>query len=115
MNTKLAPHAQTQVRTDRSHARFKYTVEDMGLKRLHAELKQRGVVLEPARPYELRSNKDAFGVRVNEKTKTKDYTLYVLLFFYSLIHYNARTPTLKHQQIDTCKTAESRTTRNKIK
>ena len=65
------------VRTDRSHARFKYTVEDMGLKRLHAELKRRGVVLQPARPYEIRSNKDVFGVRVNEKTKTKDYTLYM--------------------------------------
>jgi sulfite reductase (NADPH) hemoprotein beta-component len=49
-------------RTNRKHARLKYTVEDMGLERFVAEVEQRAdVKLAPARPMEFASNGDRYG------------------------------------------------------
>jgi sulfite reductase (NADPH) hemoprotein beta-component len=49
-------------RTNRKHARLKYTVEDMGLAAFVAEVEKRsGVRLAPARPFEFASNGDRYG------------------------------------------------------
>ena len=49
-------------RKDRSHARFKYTIEDRGTEWFLAELAQRlGRPLQPARPIELESSSDRYG------------------------------------------------------
>ena len=49
-------------RSNRKHARFKYTVEDRGLEWLREELEQRlGYALEPARPFVFTSNGDRYG------------------------------------------------------
>ena len=67
------------VRTDRSHARFKYTVEDLGVSRIRSEVRKRlhpSARLDTARPYKLETNKDIFGKRVNPD-RTRDYTLYM--------------------------------------
>jgi sulfite reductase (NADPH) hemoprotein beta-component len=49
-------------RTNRKHARLKYTVEDMGLARFVAEVERRsGVTLAPARTFEFESNGDRYG------------------------------------------------------
>lgn len=51
-------------RTNRKHARLKYTVEDLGLPRFVAEVEQRsGMKLAPARPFEFTTNGDRFGWR----------------------------------------------------
>ncbi len=49
-------------RKDRSHARFKYTIEDRGTEWFLEELARRlGHPLEPARPFHLESSGDRFG------------------------------------------------------
>jgi sulfite reductase (NADPH) hemoprotein beta-component len=49
-------------RVDRSHARFKYTIDDKGLDWIKAEIEARlGFAFEPARPYRFDSNRDALG------------------------------------------------------
>jgi len=49
-------------RTERKHARFKYTIDDRGLDWLHDELSARaGFELEPARPFEFTHNGDRLG------------------------------------------------------
>src|SRR5690606_2196932 len=49
-------------RSDRSHARFKYTVDDRGVDWIKAELDRRlGVVLEPPKPFELTHTGDRRG------------------------------------------------------
>ncbi|MFO1408447.1 MAG: assimilatory sulfite reductase (NADPH) hemoprotein subunit [Steroidobacteraceae bacterium] len=49
-------------RTDRKHARLKYTIDDRGLDWFVAEITRRqGFALEPARPYEFTSSGDRFG------------------------------------------------------
>lgn len=49
-------------RLDRARARFKYTIDDKGLDWVKAQIEATaGFRLEPARPYELTTNGDAFG------------------------------------------------------
>ena len=49
-------------RTNRAHARFKYTVEDRGLDFIKKELESRtGFQLEPAKDYSFQSNGDLYG------------------------------------------------------
>ena len=49
-------------RTNRKHARFKYTIDDRGLDWFKQELNQRlGYSLEPPRPYRLTHNGDRYG------------------------------------------------------
>jgi len=49
-------------RTNRRHARLKYTIDDRGLDWLVAEVTRRqGFALEPARPFEFTSSGDRFG------------------------------------------------------
>ena len=49
-------------RVDRSHARFKYTIDDKGLDWIKAEIEARlGFALQPARPYHFTSNGDLLG------------------------------------------------------
>jgi sulfite reductase (NADPH) hemoprotein beta-component len=49
-------------RTDRKHARLKYTIDDRGLDWFMAELERRqGFALAPARPYAFESTGDRFG------------------------------------------------------
>ena len=49
-------------RSNRKHARLKYTIEDRGLPWFVAEVERRaGVVLEPARPFAFDTNGDRFG------------------------------------------------------
>jgi sulfite reductase (NADPH) hemoprotein beta-component len=49
-------------RLDRSHARFKYTIDDKGLDWIKAEIERRlGFPLAPARPYKFASNGDPLG------------------------------------------------------
>ena len=49
-------------RTDRKHARFKYTIADRGVDWFKAELfKRLGYALEPPRPYQFTTQGDRFG------------------------------------------------------
>ncbi|MBE0701569.1 MAG: NADPH-dependent assimilatory sulfite reductase hemoprotein subunit [Afipia sp.] len=49
-------------RTDRLHARFKYTIDDKGLDWIKAEIERRaGFDLDPAKPYAFTSNGDPLG------------------------------------------------------
>jgi sulfite reductase (NADPH) hemoprotein beta-component len=49
-------------RTNRKHARFKYTVDDYGLDFIKKEIETRsGVVLEDPRPFSFRDNNDRYG------------------------------------------------------
>ena len=49
-------------RTNRKHARLKYTIEDRGLDAFRAEVEKRsGKALEPARPFAFTSNGDRYG------------------------------------------------------
>lgn len=49
-------------RVDRSHARFKYTIDDKGLDWIKAEIEARlGFALQPTRPYHFTSNGDLLG------------------------------------------------------
>ncbi|MFT4131451.1 NADPH-dependent assimilatory sulfite reductase hemoprotein subunit [Labrys sp. (in: a-proteobacteria)] len=54
-------------RRDRSHARFKYTIDDRGLDWITAEIELRlGFGLQPARPFDFTANGDALGWQVGE-------------------------------------------------
>lgn len=54
-------------RKDRSHARFKYTIDDRGLGWITAEIERRlGFGLQPARAFDFASNGDALGWQVGE-------------------------------------------------
>jgi sulfite reductase (NADPH) hemoprotein beta-component len=49
-------------RSDRKHARLKYTIEDRGLEAFRAEVERRaGVALQPARPFSFTSTGDRYG------------------------------------------------------
>ena len=49
-------------RVDRSHARFKYTIDDKGVDWIKGEIEARlGFALQPARPYHFTSNGDPLG------------------------------------------------------
>ena len=49
-------------RVERKHARFKYTIDDLGLESVVAQIQQRaGFTLEPARPFHFDHNGDRFG------------------------------------------------------
>jgi len=64
-------------RTDRKHARLKYTIQDRGVDWFLAELnKYLGYDLEPARPYEFTDNGDRYGWVEDEKGNFH-YTLFV--------------------------------------
>ncbi|HEX5182392.1 MAG TPA: assimilatory sulfite reductase (NADPH) hemoprotein subunit [Allosphingosinicella sp.] len=53
-------------RVDRARARFKYTIDRLGLDFVTAEIERRlGAALEPARPFEFTSNGDVIGWREN--------------------------------------------------
>lgn len=55
-------------RSNRKHARLKYTVEDLGLARFRAEVESRaGVVLTPPRAVHFRDNADPFGWRTDDE------------------------------------------------
>ena len=54
-------------RSNRKHARLKYTIEDLGLKRFRAEVEQRaGLRFEPPRDVHFRDNADPFGWRTDD-------------------------------------------------
>ena len=54
-------------RVDRSHARFKYTIDDKGVDVIKAEIESRlGFPLQPAKPYRFTSNGDAIGWQKGE-------------------------------------------------
>lgn len=64
-------------RTDRKHARFKYTVNDYGPDWILAKLNEYlGYELEPARPYEFKDNGDRYGW-VEDEFGNFHFTLYV--------------------------------------
>ena len=64
-------------RVDRSHARFKYTIDDKGLDWVTAEIERRqGFAFEPARAYEFTSNGDPLGWVTGEDGR-EHYTLYI--------------------------------------
>ena len=49
-------------RVERKHARFKYTIDDLGLESVVKQIQQRaGFTLEPARPFHFDHNGDRFG------------------------------------------------------
>ena len=61
----------------RAHARFKYTIDDLGLDWVRAEIERRmGVALEPARPFEFTTNGDAYGWTTGEDGR-HHFTLFV--------------------------------------
>jgi len=65
-------------RSDRKHARLKYTIEDRGLDAFRADVERRaGVVLQPAKPFAFTSTGDRYGW--SEGTDGRGHlTLYVL-------------------------------------
>ena len=64
-------------RTVRAHARFKYTIDDLGLDWVKAEIERRmGFALEPARPFTFTTNGDAYGWAKGEDGR-HHFTLFV--------------------------------------
>jgi sulfite reductase (NADPH) hemoprotein beta-component len=64
-------------RSDRSHARFKYTIDDKGLDWVKGEIESRlGFALQPARPFGFDSNGDDFGW-VEGEDGYGHYTLFI--------------------------------------
>lgn len=64
-------------RTDRKHARFKYTVQDHGLEWIRTEVEKRlGYALEPARPFSFTDNGDRYGW-VEDENHNFHFTLFV--------------------------------------
>ncbi|MEZ2126600.1 MULTISPECIES: NADPH-dependent assimilatory sulfite reductase hemoprotein subunit [unclassified Sinorhizobium] len=64
-------------RVDRSHARFKYTIDDKGLDVIKAEIERRlGFPFGPARPYTFTSNGDKIGWQRGEDGR-EHFTLFV--------------------------------------
>jgi sulfite reductase (NADPH) hemoprotein beta-component len=65
-------------RTNRKHARLKYTIEDKGVAWFKAEVEKRsGVTFAPAKPYEFTSIEDPFGWHKNADG-TSFYGLHIL-------------------------------------
>lgn len=64
-------------RTNRKHARLKYTIDDRGIEWFRTEVEQRiGIKLEPTRPYAFKNNADRLGwIQSNEGTW--GYTLFI--------------------------------------
>ncbi len=61
----------------RAHARFKYTIDDLGLDWVRTEIERRmGAALEPARPFEFTTNGDAYGWTTGEDGR-HHFTLFV--------------------------------------
>jgi sulfite reductase (NADPH) hemoprotein beta-component len=55
-------------RVDRSHARFKYTIDEKGLDFIKSAIEQRmGTAFEPARPFLFTSNGDRYGWRETDR------------------------------------------------
>ena len=64
-------------RTNRKHARLKYTIEDLGLDRFRDEVEQRsGVTLGEPRPYAFTANGDVYGWQ-RDDSGSNHYTLFV--------------------------------------
>ena len=64
-------------RVDRSHARFKYTIDDKGLPWIKAEIERRlGFAFEPARDYHFTTNGDVLGWSMGEDGRAH-YTLFI--------------------------------------
>jgi sulfite reductase (NADPH) hemoprotein beta-component len=64
-------------RADRSHARFKYTIDDKGLDWIKAAIEERqGFTFEPARDYRFHSNGDALGWSRGDDGR-EHYTLFI--------------------------------------
>ena len=64
-------------RTVRAHARFKYTIDDLGLDWVKGEIERRlGFALKPARPFKFTSNGDAYGWATGEDGR-HHFTLFV--------------------------------------
>lgn len=64
-------------RTDRKHARFKYTVDDLGADRILSMLNERlGYELGPVRPYAFDSNGDRYGW-IEDSNGNFHFTLFV--------------------------------------
>ncbi len=64
-------------RVNRAHARFKYTVDDLGVDWVKSEIERRmGVALEPARPFAFTTNGDALGWAKGEDGR-HHFTLFV--------------------------------------
>jgi sulfite reductase (NADPH) hemoprotein beta-component len=64
-------------RSDRSHARFKYTIDDKGLDWVKGEIESRlGFALQPTRPFRFDSNGDDFGW-VEGEDGYGHYTLFI--------------------------------------
>jgi sulfite reductase (NADPH) hemoprotein beta-component len=64
-------------RSNRRHARFKYTIDDRGVDWFRAELEGRlGFALAPARPFTFDHNTDAFGWQAGQDGQSH-YTLFV--------------------------------------
>ncbi len=64
-------------RVDRAHARFKYTVDDLGVDWVREEVGRRmGFPLEPARPFEFSTNGDALGWAKGEDGR-HHFTLFI--------------------------------------
>ncbi|WP_129794371.1 assimilatory sulfite reductase (NADPH) hemoprotein subunit [Sphingosinicella sp. CPCC 101087] len=77
-------------RADRSRARFKYTIDDKGLKWVVREIERRmGSSFAPARPFEFTSNGDRFGWHENDNGR----------FSYTLFIQNGRVSNLPDQSI----------------
>jgi sulfite reductase (NADPH) hemoprotein beta-component len=64
-------------RVTRAHARFKYTIDDLGLDWVKAEIERRmGFALKPARPFEFTTNGDALGWATGEDGR-HHFTLFI--------------------------------------
>ena len=65
-------------RSNRKHARFKYTVDDHGVEWVRAQVAARcGVRVGPARPYKFARNGDEYGWRTSSTDGTHSYTLFI--------------------------------------
>jgi sulfite reductase (NADPH) hemoprotein beta-component len=64
-------------RTNRKHARLKYTIEDRGIEWFKGEVEKRlGYKLQPAKPYKFISNGDRYGWEAG-LDNTSSYTMYI--------------------------------------
>jgi hypothetical protein len=65
-------------RSNRKHARFKYTVDDHGVQWVRDQVFARcGIRVEPARPFKFLSNGDSYGWRKSAVDGTFSYTLFI--------------------------------------
>ncbi|KAJ3412801.1 hypothetical protein HDV05_000207 [Chytridiales sp. JEL 0842] len=64
-------------RTNRKHARLKYTIEDRGIEWFKGEVEKRlGYKLQPAKPYKFESNGDRYGWSAGVNN-TSSYTMFI--------------------------------------